>query len=241
MHKLLRTAILITFGMLIIGIIGGCGDDDPLKEVTDPPQSEDDVGPASATEVVMDPPPRASTDGIVYLIYPTTEFALTFNEEVVAVTVNGTPAKGWGRNWRWSAQPYLPEGLVLVVIKWINRDGSAGTMEVGPYNVAWGAGGEPAEITSGTVSDGAADVDPALINTGIRIDFNEDVTGTIKLTDEAGADLNWIGAVVGHTATLIPVAGQEAINETTYKIEIDVQDGAGNQTQVTITFVTKPK
>ena len=156
------------------------------------------------------------------------------------MTVNSTPAKGWGRNWRWSAQPYLPEGLVLVVIKWINRDGSAGTMEVGPYNVAWG-GGEPAEITSGTVSDGAADVDPALINTGIRIDFNEDVTGIIKLTDEAGADLNWIGAVVGHTATLIPVAGQEAINETTYKIEIDVQDGAGNQTQVTITFVTKPK
>ena len=60
MHRLLRASILITFGMLILGIFTGCGDDDePLEEVTDPPQSEDNVGPASATEVVMDPPPRA--------------------------------------------------------------------------------------------------------------------------------------------------------------------------------------
>ena len=241
MHKRLRTAIPITLGMLIICIFGGCGDDDPLEEVTDPPQSEDDVGPASATEVVMDPPPRASADGTVYFIYPTTEFTLTFNEEVVAVTVNGTPAKGWGLNWRWSAQPYLPAGLVLVVVEWVNRDGSAGTMEVGPYNVAWGGEGA-AQITSGTVSDGAADVDPALINAGgFRFDFDERVTGTIKLTDEAGADLDWIGNVDGQTAILTVIVGQELINETTYKVEIDVQDGSGNQTQRTITFVTKPK
>ena len=241
MHRMLRTAILITFGMLIICIFGGCGDDDPPEEVTDPPQSEDDVGPASATEVVMDPPPRASTDGVVYLIYPATEFTLTFNEEVVAVTVNSTPAKGWRRNWRWSAQPYLPEGLVLVVVEWINRDGSAGTMEVGPYNVAWG-GGEPAEITSGTVSDGDADVDPGPINVGgFRFDFDEPITGTINLTDEPGANLNWIANVVGQRATLTAVAGQELVNETTYKIEIDVQDGAGNQTRRTITFATKLK
>ena len=241
MHKLLRACILITFGLFIICIIGGCSDDDPPEEVTDPPQSVDDIGLASATEVVMDPPPRAGTDGVVYLIYPATEFTLTFNEEVVAVTVNGTPAKGRRRNWRWSAQPYLPEGLVLVVVEWINRDGSAGTMEVGPYNVAWG-GGEPAEITSGTVSDGAADVNPAPINAGgFRFDFDEPITGTINLTDEAGANLNWIANVVGQTATLTVIAGQELVNETTYKIEIDVQDGAGNQTRMTITFVTKPK
>ena len=240
MHKLLRAGILITFGMLIICIITGCGDDSP-EEVTDPPQSEDGVGPTSATEVVMDPPPRASTDGVVYLIYPATEFTLTFNEDVVSVTVNGTPAKGWRRNWRWSAQPYLPDGLVLVVVEWINRDGSRGTMEVGLYNVAWGEP-EPAAITSGTVSDGEADVDPAPINAGgLRFDFDEPVTGTIKLTDEAGVDLNWVATVAGQTATLTAVAGQEMVNETTYKIEIDVKDGAGNATRTTITFVTKPK
>jgi hypothetical protein len=40
---------------------------------------------------------------------------------------------------------------------------------------------------------------------------------------------------------MTPVAGQEMVNETTYKIEIHVADGAGNPFQLTITFVTKPK
>ena len=112
---------------------------------------------------------------------------------------------------------------------------------VGPYNVG-DNGGEPPTITSGTVADRNADVDPAPINAGgFRFDFDETVTGSIKLTDEAGADLNWIATVRGQTATLTAVAGQEIANETTYKIEIDVQDGAGNRTQWTITFVTKIK
>ena len=240
MHRMLRTAILITFGMLIICIFGGCGDDDPPEEVTDPPQSEDDVGPASATEVVMDPPPRASTDGVVYLIYPATEFTLTFNEEVVAVTVNGTPATGSGLNWKWSAFPVLPYGSVMLRIEWKNRDGSKGSETVGPYEVA--DNGHVPTITSSTVNDGDANVDPAPINAGgFRFDFDEPITGNIALTDEAGADLNWIGTVAGQTATLTAVAGQELVNETTYKIEIDVQDGDGNQTRMTIIFVTKPK
>ena len=232
MHRLLRAGILITFGMLIICIICGCGDDSP-EEVTDPPQ------PAPATTVMVNP----ASGGY---IPPNAEFVLTFDEGVVAVTVNGTPAIGSGLNWKWSAQPALPEGLVLVVVEWINRDGSRGTMEVGPYNVAWGEP-EPPVITSGTVADGDADVDPAPINAfGFRFDFDEGVTGTIKLTDEAGADLNWIATVRGQTATLTAVAGQELaeqelISETTYKIEIDIDDAAGNRTQATITFVTKPK
>ena len=241
MRTLLRAGILITFGILIIGIISGCGDDDSPEEVTDPRQSEDDVGPASATEVVMDPPPRARTDRVVYHIPPNTEFTLTFNEGVVAVTVNDAPATGSGLNWKWSAQPALPEESVMLHIEWKNRDGSKGSKTVGPYEVRH-VHGEPPVITSGTVADGDADVDPAPINAGgFRFDFDEDVTGTIKLTDEAGADLNWIATVAGQTATLTAVAGQELVNETTYKIEIDVQGGAGNQTQGTITFVTKPK
>ena len=92
------------------------------------------------------------------------------------------------------------------------------------------------------MSDGTNDVDPALINAGgFRYDFNHHVTGTIALTDEAGANLDWIANVAGQTATLTAVAGQELVNETTYKVEIDVQDGAGNQLKATITFVTKPK
>ena len=239
MQKLLKTTILITFGMLIICIFGGCGDN-PSEEVTDPPQSVDDIGPPSATEVVMDPPPRTNAGRVLY-VPPNTEFTLMFNEGVVAVTVNDAPATGSGLNWKWSAQPDLPERSVMLHIEWKNRDGSKGSKTVGPYEVRHGHG-EPPTITSGTVSDGDADVDPGLINAGgFRFDFDEPITGNIALTDEAGVDLNWIATVAGQTATLTAIAGQELVNETTYKIEIDVRDGAGNQTRGTITFVTKPK
>ena len=239
MHKLLRVGILIIFGMLIIGIISGCGDNPP-EEVTDPPQSEDDVGPPSAAEVVVDPPPH-SPDGVIYYTSPNTEFTLTFNEGVIAVTVNDTPASGSGINWTWSPQPVLPHGFVTLKIKWTNRDGSGGGATSGPYKVA-DVDPDPPVITSSTVWDGDVDVDPARINAGgLRFDFNEPVTGTIKLTDEAGVNLNWIANVAGQTATLTAVAGQEMVNEKTYKIEIDVHDGADLPFQVTITFVTKPK
>ena len=116
-----------------------------------------------------------------------------------------------------------------------------GVITVGPYKVV-GEGGEPPVITRGTVIDGLTDVDPVPINAGgFWFNFDEPITGTIKLTDEAGGDLHWRGRVHDQTATLAPVAGQELANETTYKIEINVQDGAGNRTEATITFVTKPK
>ncbi len=238
MHKLLRAGILITFGMLTICIIGGCGDNDSPEKVVDPAQSKDDIPPPLAVTVVVDPAPPANPN---WHIVTNTEFTLTFSEEVVAVTVNDTPASGSGLNWKWSAWPGLPYGSVKLKIEWKNRDGSKGFRIVGPYSVA-DNGGEPPAITHGTVFNGDADVDPAPINAaGFRFDFDEEVTGTIKLTDEAGVDLNWIANVAGQTATLTAVAGQELVNETTYKIEIDIQDGAGNRQQGTITFVTKPK
>ena len=237
MHKLLRAGVLITFGMLIICIINGCSDDPPEK-VTDLPQSKDDVPPPPTITVVVDPAPTANPN---WIVVTNTEFTLRFSQEVIAATVNDTPASGSGLNWKWRAHPALPYGPVTLKIKWKNRDGSTGTILVGPYNVG-DNGGEPPLITAGTVFDGEADVDPAPINAGgFRYDFDEPITGTIKLTDEAGVDLNWIANVLGQTATLPPVAGQELVNETTYKIEIDIQDGAGNRTAATITFVTKPK
>ena len=92
------------------------------------------------------------------------------------------------------------------------------------------------------MADGAVNVDPAPINAGgFRFDFDEDVIGTVRLTDEAGVDLNWTSAVVGSAATLTAIAGQELVNETTYKIEINVADRSGTRLKTTITFVTKSK
>ena len=242
MHRLLRVSILITFGMFIICIIGGCSEGSP-EVVTDPSNPRTDDAPPPHTGppftgiafiVIADPAPGGTP------IPPNTQFSLIFDEAVDAVAVNGFPATGAGHNW--IASPILPQGdgQTLNVI-WTNRDGSTGSNAVGPYTVKVPET-TPPRIMRWTVANGAVDVDPAPINAGgFRFDFDEHITGTVQLTDEAGADLNWVGTVGGRTATLTAVAGQELESETTYKIEIDVQDWVGNQLQVTITFVTKPK
>ena len=176
MRKLLRAGILIMLGIPIIGIISGCGDDSP-EEVTDPSRSEGDAPPRPTTiTVVVDPPPGSDID------VDRTEFTLRFSQEVVAVTVNGATAIGSGQNWSvWSYNLSLEwkAGQVLE-IEWKTRDGSTGSQSVGPYTV-WIVEVAPPEIASGTVADGAADVDPAPINAaGFRYDFNHAVTGTIK-------------------------------------------------------------
>ena len=96
---------------------------------------------------------------------PNTKFTLTFNEGVIAVTVNDIPASGSGLNWEWSAQPILPYGSVTLKIRWTNRDGSGGFATSGPYEVV-DNGGEPPGIWTGTVFDGEADVNPGPIKCG---------------------------------------------------------------------------
>ena len=228
MHRLLRAGILITFGMFIICIISGCADDVPTEDV------DHAHSIPRAHTVKVDPAPRG-------LVCPHTQFVLDLYVGVAAVNVNNIPATGAGRNWM--VMPGLEVGTARLNIEWINRDGSRGATTIGPYVVQAGPDAlESPAFTRGTVRNGEADVDPAPINaSGLLFVFNEPVTGTIKLTDEAGEDLNWVATVAGQTATLTAIAGQEAVNETTYKIEIDVHDGAGNQTRMTITFVTKPK
>ena len=196
--------------------------------------------------VVVDPAPGP----LLFITDHGRELTLEFSEAVKSVKVNGRSATGSGRDWMvwfdhfWMVWfDHLPHRQTpFLNIEWTNQDGSTDTMEAGPHDIIFDDGGAPPAITSATVIDGEVEVDPAPINAGgFRFDFDEPVTGTIKLTDEAGIDLNWIANVVGQTATLIAIAGQELVNGTTYKIEIDVVDGGGNSTRTTITFATKPK
>lgn len=100
----------------------------------------------------------------------------------------------------------------------------------------------PPVILSGTVTHGEGHVNPGPINAaGLQFHFNEPVTGIIKLTDEAGVNLNWLSNVAGQTATLIAVAGQQLIHGQTYIIEIAVADAAGNTTRRILQFVTAIK
>ena len=226
-----------------------------LKPVEDPPQSDDDdvgvpdaatdnddivadslddVGPPSATTVTVGPAPGAT-------VLSNQQFWLIFDQGVTAATVNGTVAFGSDRLYLWVASPALAEGAATLNVRWTNRDGSTGSKAVGPYIVSDLDTTAPT-IARGTVADGDVDVDPAAINfNGFRFDFDEAVRGTIKLTDEAGNDFNWVAYVDAQTATLVPVAGQELSNESIYRVEIDVADVAGNKTEVTITFITRIK
>ena len=231
MRKLLRAGILIMFGMLIIGIITGCADDDltgegEVKLLATVPEDGGTIAATGELKMVFDGfPGTVTVDGkeakimedntatvkIADLLNPRTgpestfivswtdldnsffgtqtlsftvikwattvvvqppvgslvqkggeEFTLKFDEEVLAASLSGTPANGSGFDWKvWVSN--LPYGSVLVAVEWINQDSSAGTMEVGPYEVA-DICFSPLAITSGTVADGAADVDPAPIN-----------------------------------------------------------------------------
>ncbi|RKU05696.1 hypothetical protein C6502_22470 [Candidatus Poribacteria bacterium] len=237
MHRLLRTTILITFGLLIICIIRGCADDAPIEDVMalsplEGVAAAESAPPAHAVKVFPNP---------CIPVFPDTRFTLTFDAGVEAARVNDTPATGAGRDWE--LMPGLEVGTARLNIEWFNRDGTRGTTTIGPYVVL--AAPEVLEsptITRGTVRNGEVDVNPAPINaSGFLFVFDERVIGAIKLTDEACADLNWTGTVDDRTAALTPVAGQELANNTVYKIEIDVQDGGGNRFRATITFVTKPK
>ena len=237
-HKFWGVLALIISIMFVAFMVTGCGGDGNNDDDAAANDDDDDAGPAEeegpppATSVTVDPAAGATVPS-------NQQFSLTFDQGVTAATVNGAAATGSGLNW--TASPALAEGSATLNVEWTNRDGSTGSQAVGPYTVSDPDVTAPA-IASGTVADGDADVDPAPINAGgFRFDFDEAINGTIKLTDEAGADLNWIANVGGQTATLTAVAGQELANETTYKVEIDVQDGAGNATTASITFVTKPK
>ena len=102
---------------------------------------------------------------------------------------------------------------------------------------------EAPSITGGTVKDGDTDVDAGEINSRglIEIDFSEEVTGTIALQTEDGDDVGWVGKVESNQATLKLVQGKELGNEiasVTYVIVGKVEDAAGNETDINITFTT---
>jgi hypothetical protein len=196
------------------------------------PPPSNPLSPPPATDVQVSPVPGTT-------ILPNPRFVLTFNQEVVAATVNGFPATGSGLNWR--VFPALTGGSVFLNVEWTNQDGSTGSKVVGPYTVRE-PDITPPRIVGGTVANGEIKVNPGSINAGgFRYDFDEPVTGSIKLLDGSGIALNWIASVAGQTATLTRVAEQALLLGSTYFIEIDVRDTAGNPSQIRIIFFTDIK
>ena len=123
--------------------------------------------------------------------------------------------------------PFTP-GTLELTITW--TDGSVTfTYTVAEPDI------EAPSITGGTISDGDTDVDPSAT---IEIEFSEEVSGNIALQTEAGDDVGWTGTIEGNKATLELVKGKELDPETTYVIAGKVEDAAGNETDINITFTT---
>ena len=92
-----------------------------------PPRRDYDVLPPPATTVTVHPPPGA-------IIPSNQEFSLIFDQGIQAATVNGFDAIGAGPHWTIALALQQGRGHYLNVM-WENRDGSTGSMAVGPYTV----------------------------------------------------------------------------------------------------------
>ncbi len=183
--------------------------------------------PPSAAFVSANPPSgsRIAANATIILIFDNAPADVTVSAGIVRVA--GRTAMVFG--------PFTPGPLVLTVV-WADGSQTLTYTVVAPDV-------DPPEVTGGTVRDGDKDVDPAAINNDGRIEitFSEKVTGNIALQTEGGDDVGWLGKVEGNKATLELVAGKEIGNETTYVIKGRFSDAAGNETEISITFVTRGK
>ena len=217
MTKLFRTFALLLAGLFALSLMVGCGGDDT---------GDEEVADAAFTSATPAGGEIAANGSIT----------LNFDNDPGDVTVSPAGVVSGAGKSRTVAGPFTPGPLTLNV-SWTNGGGST-TLN---YTVT-APDTEAPTVTGGTVKDGDKDIDPEPLNTdGIEITFSEDVTGNIALQTEGGDDVGWLGKVEGTTGTLDSVAGKEIGNETTYVIAGTVKDAAGNETKVSVTFVTKGK
>lgn len=215
MTKMFRTFALLLAALFALSLMVGCGDDDP---------GEEEAAPANFVSATP-PGGEIAANGSI---------TVTFDNAPADVTVSAGTVTVAGKS-ATIAGPFTPGALALT-ITWADGTQTLNYTVTAPDN-------DPPTITGGTVSDGDKDVDPEGINTDgkIEIEFSEDVSGNVALQTEGGDDVGWLGKVEGNKATLEVVKGKEIGNETTYVIAGKVSDAAGNETEVSVTFVTKGK
>ena len=80
------------------------------------------------------------------------------------------------------------------------------------------------------------------LGSGIVIEFDEDIARTTIEVQADGAKIgNWPAERDGGKVTMNPAAGAELVNETKYTVVGTVEDAAGNESDVSITFTTAAK
>jgi len=221
MQKLFRLTALFIAAMLVVWVVG-CGDDD---------DDDDDGGTVAAVTAVT--PADGST------VVANTSIEVTFDNapEAGSVTINGKAATLTGKKAKVD-NAGLSEGTQTVAISWTSTNGDAGS-----YSVSYTVEPEdttPPSLVSSTPEDGATNVSPDDVNSGVELEFDEEVSGTLALMIE-DTPLNWKFSFDGTTVTGQPLKGADVGFEKTYVIEGTVEDGANNETEVSITFTTEAK
>ncbi len=219
MKLFFRTLAIVMAALLAVSLVGCGGDDD--DDADTPDAALESATPASGAEL--------AANGSISLKFDN-------NPGEVSVTGGGSVStSGTTRTISPPAAGYST-GALTITVSWENGDGSQDLT----YTVV--AADETApEVTSSDPEDGAEGVDPAdVFEDGIEVVFSEPVSGDLMLLD-GDDDLGWESDTDGDTITLTGIAGAELSNETEYTIAGTVEDGAGNETEVELTFVTKAK
>jgi hypothetical protein len=220
MKRTIQTlAILIAMTLLVVWMVG-CGE-------------EEEFILAALTGSV---PPAGSE------IAANQEITLNFDAAAFNVTVNGTPATGSSKTWKWTGT--IPEGAQTLSVAWENEDAS----ETGSGTVSYTVTPEdttPPEVTASTPADGDDGLSPDDINTdGIEIKFSEAVKKVSAEVTIEGEALKWTSELSDDkmTATLIMLPGGDVPYEAEIVVIIDAEDNAGNKLEAhEITFNTEAK
>ena len=140
-----------------------------------------------------------------------------------------------GHTRRVSSVSFSPDGTTLASGSW---DGTSILWDMSPDITRLTDVSSPSAIKMNVL--GKWDIDPEVLNRdGIIIEFDEDIAwSSLKLTYEGGTDLGWESTVKDNKVTLTPIEGKELVYETSYVVSGMVRDGVGNETDLTLTFVT---
>lgn len=214
MKLFFRTLAIVIAALFAVYMVGCGGDEEP-----DTP----DAAFVSADPASGDLPSNGS-------------IKVTFDNNPGKVTASAGNVEGSGKS-RTIKGPF-DVGALALELTWENGGADGHTLN---YTVV-AADETPPKVTGSSPEHGAEGVDPQKVfDDGAMVTFDESVTGDLKLLDDDGDDVGWTSKADGNKITLTGTAGQDLSNETGYEIAGTVMDGAGNETEVSITFVTKAK
>lgn len=187
--------------------------------------SSDDDEPAAEDVTLVSTSPEAGA--VVNLDSTAT---LNFSGDPGSVTVNGAAAAGAG-NTRTFTIAVADNNIV-----WDTGTSTLTFAQVDPPDTD-----APVLVSVTPNVDGASDVDPADLADGLAIEFNEPVDADEVVISTGGSALAWVPTVDGNTITLQANADDPIVNETEYEVTGAAVDGAGNSTDISISFTTKAK